>query len=92
MGVSSNFIARTKELRATMPPKKKPATPKLPTPVDSVALKHTDKRTNIPTEELCGFGRWAFLKIVDPWDAKNTIRAFIQGKQADGIAPMFREK
>jgi type III restriction enzyme len=21
-----------------------------------------------------GFGRWAFLEIEDPWDAKNTIR------------------
>ncbi|MBV6451748.1 MAG: hypothetical protein MHPDNHAH_02495 [Anaerolineales bacterium] len=37
-----------------MPPrKKKPASPKLPTPVDSV--KHTDKRANIPTEELRDF-------------------------------------
>jgi type III restriction enzyme len=26
-----------------------------------------------------GFGRWAFLEITDPWDAKNTIRAFIRG-------------
>lgn len=22
-----------------------------------------------------GFGRWAFLEVTDPWDAKNTIRA-----------------
>jgi hypothetical protein len=22
-----------------------------------------------------GFGRWAFIEITDPWDAKNTIRA-----------------
>jgi type III restriction enzyme len=22
-----------------------------------------------------GLGRWAFLEIADPWDAKNTIRA-----------------
>ena len=36
-----------------MPPKKKPTTPKLPTPVDSVA--HKDKRANIPTEELRDF-------------------------------------
>ena len=27
-----------------------------------------------------GFGRWAFLEISDPWDAKNTIRAMLQGK------------
>ncbi len=36
-----------------MPPKKKPTTPKLSTPVDS--HKHTDKRANIPTEELRDF-------------------------------------
>jgi len=22
-----------------------------------------------------GFGRWAFVEVTDPWDAKNTIRA-----------------
>lgn len=36
------------------------------------------------------WGRWAFLEIVDPWDAKNTLRAFLQGKPVDGIAPMFQ--
>jgi len=25
-----------------------------------------------------GFGRWAFLEISDPWDAKNLIRAFLK--------------
>jgi len=25
-----------------------------------------------------GFGRWAFLEIADPWDAKNTIRALLK--------------
>jgi type III restriction enzyme len=25
-----------------------------------------------------GFGRWAFLEISDPWDAQNTIRAFLK--------------
>jgi len=24
-----------------------------------------------------GFGRWAFLEITDPWDAKNTIRNYL---------------
>ncbi len=28
-----------------------------------------------------GFGQWAFLEIEDPWDAKNTIRAFIRHKE-----------
>jgi adenine-specific DNA-methyltransferase len=36
-----------------MPPKKKPSTPKLSTPID--AVKHKDKRANIPTEELRDF-------------------------------------
>jgi adenine-specific DNA-methyltransferase len=36
-----------------MPPKKKPATPKPPTPI--TAVKHKDKRANIPTEELRDF-------------------------------------
>lgn len=27
------------------------------------------------------WGRWAFIEIVEPWDAKNTIRAFLQGNQ-----------
>ena len=25
-----------------------------------------------------GFGRWAFLEIADPWDAKNTIKAVVK--------------
>jgi type III restriction enzyme len=25
-----------------------------------------------------GFGRWGFLEISDPWDAKNTIRAWLE--------------
>jgi type III restriction enzyme len=25
-----------------------------------------------------GFGRWAFIEIADPWDAKNAIRATVQ--------------
>ncbi len=36
------------------------------------------------------WGRWAFIEIVDPWDAKNTIRAFLQGKPVDGVAPMLQ--
>jgi type III restriction enzyme len=24
-----------------------------------------------------GFGRWAFLEVTDPWDAQNTMRAFL---------------
>ena len=25
-----------------------------------------------------GFGKWAFLEITDPWDAQNTVRAFVR--------------
>jgi hypothetical protein len=68
-----------------MPPRKeKPTTPKLPTPLDSVA--HKDKRTNVP---LHGFSRWALLEIVDPWDAKNTIRAFLKN-YTQPEPPLFR--
>jgi len=28
------------------------------------------------------FGRWAFLEISDPWDAMNTIRAFLEAEGA----------
>ncbi|MBW2149425.1 MAG: DEAD/DEAH box helicase family protein [Deltaproteobacteria bacterium] len=28
------------------------------------------------------FGRWDFIEITDPWDAKNTISAFLPGKEA----------
>ena len=24
-----------------------------------------------------GFGRWAFIEITDPWNAKNEMRAFL---------------
>lgn len=39
-----------------------------------------------------GFGRWAFLEISDPWDAQNTIRAFLRGEKVDGIGPLSRER
>jgi type III restriction enzyme len=38
-----------------------------------------------------GYGRWAFLEISDPWDAKNTIRAFLRGEKVDGVGPLIRE-
>jgi type III restriction enzyme len=37
-----------------------------------------------------GFGRWAFIEIGDPWDAKNTIRAFLQRQSVDGIGHLLR--
>jgi type III restriction enzyme len=38
-----------------------------------------------------GFGRWAFLEIVDPWDAKRTIQGFLKGKIVDGVGPIFQK-
>lgn len=32
-----------------------------------------------------GFGRWAFIEISDPWDAVNTIRAFINPVRSDNM-------
>jgi type III restriction enzyme len=29
-----------------------------------------------------GFGRWSFIEITDPWDAQNTIRAFLAEQAA----------
>ena len=26
------------------------------------------------------FGRWAFVEIVDPWDAKNVIQSFLEAR------------
>ena len=36
-----------------------------------------------------GFGKWAFLEISDPWDAQNTIRAFLKGEHVDGAMPIY---
>jgi type III restriction enzyme len=33
-----------------------------------------------------GFGRWAFVEIADPWDAKNTIIATLRGGASNGRA------
>lgn len=31
-----------------------------------------------------GFGRWAFIEIADPWDAKNTISTYIRKRETNG--------
>ena len=57
---------------------------------DKAAKVETARNLWIPAiNNHGGFGRWAFLEIVDPWDAKNTIRKFVQGKKVDGVPPMF---
>lgn len=32
-----------------------------------------------------GFGRWAFLEIADPWDAKNLIRSQVTNKEGQPV-------
>ena len=39
-----------------------------------------------------GFGRWAFLEISDPWNAQNTIQAFIQGVSVDATLHLLRDR
>ena len=45
---------------------------------DKAAKVSTARTLWVPAvnNEGC-FGRWAFLEVDDPWDAKNTIRAFL---------------
>lgn len=60
---------------------------------DKAAKVETARNLWIPAvNNHGGFGRWAFLEIVDPWDAKNIIRASLAGKQVDGTGPLFRDK
>ena len=58
---------------------------------DKAAKVETARNLWVPAiNNHSGFGRWAFLEIVDPWDAKNTIKAFLAGKRVDGVAPLFQ--
>jgi type III restriction enzyme len=47
---------------------------------------HKEKAVKVDTARMLwvpavnnhgGFGRWAFIEVTDPWDAKNTIRALL---------------
>lgn len=54
----------------------------------NTAWKGKDEQDSKPLEMPAvnnhgGFGRWAFLEIADPWDAKNTIRAFLRQKESE---------
>jgi type III restriction enzyme len=60
---------------------------------DKAAKVETARNLWIPAvNNHGGFGRWAFLEIVDPWDAKNTILKFIHGEKVDGIGPLLRKE
>jgi len=42
----------------------------------------------IPAVNNAGtWGRWAFVEIADPWDAKGTIRAKVESAQKETPAP-----
>jgi type III restriction enzyme len=47
---------------------------------EKVAKVDTARTLWVPAvNNHAGFGQWAFLEITDPWDAQNTIRAFLKG-------------
>jgi len=54
-----------------------------------VVVAMQTKNTSAAANDHGGFGRWAFLEIVDPWDAKNTIRKHLNGMNMDGVSLMF---
>jgi type III restriction enzyme len=53
-----------------------------PVPVTTFKHKDTTARTLwIPAvNNHAAYGRWAFVEITDPWDAKNTLRAALKCK------------
>jgi len=58
---------------------------------DKAAKVETARNLWVPAINNHGaFGRWAFLEIVDPWDAQNTIRAALRGEQVDARGPLLR--
>ena len=58
--------------------------------IEVTGEKKKDKEAKIATARLLwvpainnqgGFGRWAFLEINDPWDAKSAIQSFFRNKR-----------
>ena len=51
---------------------------------DKAAKTATARTLWVPAvNSHCGFGRWAFIEIADPWDAQNAIRAFIAASNTE---------
>ena len=44
----------------------------------------TENAPIVGQSSIHSFGRWAFLEISDPWDAQNTIRAFLDDRVPSG--------
>ncbi len=46
---------------------------------DKAAKVATAKTLWVPSiNNHCGFGRWGYIEIDDPWDAQNSIRSFLK--------------
>ena len=51
---------------------------------DKVSKVSTAKTLWVPAiNNHGGFGRWVFLEITDPWNAKGGIRSFLKGLKED---------
>jgi type III restriction enzyme len=51
---------------------------------DKAAKVSTARTLWVPAvNNHCGFGRWAFIEIADPWNAQNLIRAFVKQAPAE---------
>jgi len=59
--------------------------------IEVTGERKKDKEAKVATARLLwvpavnnhgGFGRWAFVEIDDPWDAKKTIRRSLRGREA----------
>ncbi|OGP98819.1 MAG: hypothetical protein A2Z51_10530 [Deltaproteobacteria bacterium RBG_19FT_COMBO_52_11] len=48
---------------------------------DKAAKVSTARTLWVPAVNNHGVGKWAFLEIIDPWNAKNDIRAALQKGQ-----------
>ena len=58
---------------------------------DKLVKAHTARTLWVPAiNKHGGFGRWGFIEITDPWDAKNLIRRELQAglQQGRGEEPM----
>ncbi len=63
--------------------------------IEVTGERKKDKEAKVATARLLwvpavnnhgGFGRWAFLEIDDPWDAKNAIRSFLAARVTEVTA------
>ena len=62
--------------------------------VEVTGQKKKDKAAKVATARMLwvpainhhgGFGRWAFLEVIDPWDVQHLIRAFLQQLRTQSV-------